>query len=119
MALIRNQGDRYDVPHEPGEWIEIRPLKASDERLIQADYPTPIDRELALLKAIIVGWSYDAPLEPEAVEDIDRDTLHWLDQTVLPPLLARSDEEKKALSSGLSGTPPRRIRRTSPSSSNT
>lgn len=122
MALISSlSAVKHDIPHEPGEWMRIRPLKASDEALIQRDYPTPVDRELAILKAIIVEWSYDAPLTEGAVDDIDRETLRWLDTEILPPLLAvmRSEDEKKDYSSGLGSTPPRPARSRSRQSSNT
>lgn len=122
MALVSaKHATSYDIPHEPGEWMKIRPLKASDQALIQRDFPTPVDREIALLQEMIVEWSYDAPLTAAAIADIDAPTLAWLDSVVLPPLLAatRTEDEKKDSSSGSNSGPRRRPRSPSPTSSNT
>lgn len=121
MALVSSKhAQRYDIPHEPGEWMRIRPLKASDQALIQRDFPTPVDREIALLQELIVEWSYEEPLSAAAIADIDLPTLAWLDGVVLPPLLAeRTDEEKKDSSSGSNSGTPRRPRSPSLKSSNT
>lgn len=117
MALISSlNAPKYEIPHEPGEWMRIRGLKASDQILIQRDYATPAERELALLKAIVIEWSYEADVTPEAIDDLDSATLAWLDSEVLPALLnvQRSDDEKKASSNGLSSTPSRPKRSDSP-----
>lgn len=121
MALISAQNaPKYEIPHEPGEWMRIRPLKASDTVLIQRDYPTAADRLLALLPEMIVEWSYGEPISAAAVNDLDRDTISWLDQDVIPPLLyGRSDEEKKDSFEPSSSTPSRLERRRSRRSSNT
>src|SRR5690349_15613350 len=119
MALVSaKDGKRYDIPHEPGQWMRIRPLKASDESLRQKDFATNVDRELAILEAIIIEWSYEPAPSAETIADLDRPTLYWLDQVVLPELNdPRSDSEKKASEGGLSRRP--RAAAPSPQSSDT
>lgn len=121
MALISaHSAQKYEIPHEPGEWMRIRPLKASDSAIIQREFPTNADRLLALLPEMIVEWSYAEPLSAAAIADLDRPTIAWLDGDVIPPLLAeRTEDEKKDSSSGSSSGAPRRPRSPSRTSSNT
>lgn len=38
----------------------------------------------ALLKAGLVDWSYDVPLTPEAIEELDEETLDWAARLLIP-----------------------------------
>jgi len=76
MALIKDQKTRYDIPHEEGQWIELRPLRNSD--LIGIDDDDPYASMIATLEKIIVAWSYDEPVTPETVRLLDMRTTNWL-----------------------------------------
>lgn len=82
--LLQRTSKRLDVPHEPGEWIEIRRLAACElpayERI--ADAGTRGQATLDLFNGAIVAWSYDAPVSPETVRMLDAPTALWLLQEI-------------------------------------
>jgi hypothetical protein len=67
MALVTSQRIRKDIPHEPGEWIEFRPLKVAEAGGLTAD----ADGGVVMLTRCIVGWSYDAPCDAENIATLD------------------------------------------------
>jgi len=101
MALVDvSKTEKLDIPHEPGEWIEVRPLLASemdaarDARLKRlmgmwagGDIPKTPERDEereetpetrasgynpeTLLGYAVVGWSYDHDFTPGAQEHIE------------------------------------------------
>lgn len=109
MGLIDTaKTERLEHPYEPGEWVEIRPLLATEmdeakeakikrtmalwgDALDDFAGKTP-DKEpedtlpnrvaqydpLTLLKYAVVKWSYDAPVGLEHVERLDAVTRDWL-----------------------------------------
>ena len=114
MAL-RKITKQVDVPHESGEWFELRLLgwkqldeakrvrtkqsfanikemggdifKAiqsarSDDGAAVADPLAEYDLETVLLKGI-VSWSYDEPVSPETIGNLDEQTAQWAARTIL------------------------------------
>lgn len=81
MALITSQSERIAIPHEPDNWIEIRPLRAGDLGLFtMAGDQVKVSHEL--LAAVVVAWSYgEMPTDPaqrlELVKQLDLDTYLW------------------------------------------
>jgi hypothetical protein len=79
---------RLDIPHEPGQWVEIR-------RLSWSELPSPNLRMVnvndfiaALFKASVAAWSYDVAPSAEIVREdgskasatacLDDPTSDWL-----------------------------------------
>src|SRR3990172_11779280 len=114
---------RVDVEHEPGAWIEVRlPSLHILERAKQAkskqsislmsgidvDFSrlqgfTAADQAerleydwLTLLQACILVWSYEEPVTPENVAELDEVTVH----AVLAVLLPRETEVTRKNGSG-------------------
>ena len=111
MGLVTNITKRLDVPHEQGEWVEIRKLSwrqleaASDAQTekamakvsglgaeLMASLPKAVagDRDPvdsydrgAALAAGIIAWSYDAPVSPDAIGDLDEETAGWLMREII------------------------------------
>jgi hypothetical protein len=92
VALCSLTTRRLDVPHEPGEWVEVRPLSAKNLRVMDKAAKTAArgpdavldeteygyELTTRMLDAAIVAWSYGAPVSPENVADLDLATTVWL-----------------------------------------
>lgn len=124
MAIVSNVTRRAEIPHEPGEWVEIRRLswrqleKASDLQTNaslarmralggdllgalrssssqqQADPAASYDRAF-VLNAGIVRWSYDVPVSPESIDLLDEETAAWVFREILALHKPRTEEEQK------------------------
>ena len=94
MSLCSLTTRKLDIPHEAGEWIEIRPLSAKRLHTITLEAKR-VAREAAsademdtdaegfalssvMLREAIVSWSYDAPVTQDTVDDLDIATTTWL-----------------------------------------
>lgn len=120
MALVHKQTYRREIPHEPGQWFEFRPLTggerdaASESRLRQllplvkelealtnrpaaedaADDPAvAYDKEM-LIRFGVVNWSYDEPCDDENKAQLDARTREWA-AGVIAGDNSRSEDEKK------------------------
>ena len=98
MGLCSLTTRKLDVPGEEGQWIEIRPLSASRLHAIgleakklgreaKAANEDDTDAEnyvLAdlMLREAVVAWSYDAPVTPENVDDLEISTMMWLSNEI-------------------------------------
>ena len=114
MALTNSLTRRIDLPHEPGEWIEVRlpsyrvlqaardaRLRGIDLATIQsfsagqsrARTPDPLDEyDLpSLLAECVVAWSYSATVTPQAIDSLDEQTAKLLGRALLP---VQSEEER-------------------------
>jgi hypothetical protein len=105
MSLCSLTTRKLFVPHEArekddkenildGEWIEIRPMSAKRLHLMTLEAKRMARESLAedeadtdaegfalssvLLREAIVSWSYDAPVTPDNVDDLDIATTTWL-----------------------------------------
>jgi len=98
MGLCSLTTRKLDVPGEPGQWIEIRPISAKrmhameldarkDARAardVNADDTDAENYALSsrMLSAAIVAWSYDAPVAPDTVDDLEISTMSWLAEEI-------------------------------------
>lgn len=104
MALINSSNTkRLDIPHEPGQWVEVRPLTAGDIEGLSVD-GSQVKVSIEALAAIISAWSYDEPVSLENVRRLDLDTFTWLGAEALKVSGVRDDETKKNLGSASSPT---------------
>lgn len=102
MALVDiSKTQRYELPHEPGAWIEMRPASSGDLANTGSD---PYTVTLQVLGKVIVAWSYDAPVTSANVYLLDMETVQFLAGAFKELSGIRSDEEKNALSSPSSAT---------------
>ncbi len=124
MALVANITKKVDIPHEEGEWLEVRRLswrqkqKAEDtakdlmmERMKklggdvlavlrnldekQEQAPQAQYDQGAILRAGIAAWSYDAKVNPDTVESLDEETATWAFNEILSFNKPRTEEERK------------------------
>lgn len=93
MALITDDTRvRLNIPHEPGQWIEIRPMRNSD--LEKIDVSDRVAMTLALFERVILAWSYPEPVTPQTIRQLDIDTTRWLDEEIPKASGLRSEAEK-------------------------
>lgn len=107
MALINSQHiRREDIPHEPGEWVEIRPVTAGQISDLQKDSGEESSASIAIrtLAGCIVAWSYDAAVSVESLRELDYETFTWLETKISITSGLRTEEEKKSSASPSSGT---------------
>lgn len=104
MALINSSNTkRLDIPHEPEQWIDVRPLTAGDMEGLSVD-GSQIKVSIEALAAIIQAWSYDEPVSLENVRRLDIDTFTWLGTEALKVSGVRDDDTKKNLAPASSPT---------------
>jgi hypothetical protein len=124
VAIVTNITKRVEIPHEEGEFMEFKKLSwkqlesaseiSSDALMVKiknmggdivkalrettqeqkADPKQGYDRESILRKGI-VKWSYDAPVTPDNISDLDEETAAWAFKEILDMNLPRSEEEVK------------------------
>lgn len=95
MALVVKHTKHLEHPTEPGAWFDVRlPLSAGDMAGMRSDGKA-IGMTLDLLAAVLVAWSYDAPVNLETVDSLDLDTFTWLQQSIMAESGIRDDSEKK------------------------
>lgn len=98
MALIDPKAvKRIEIPHEPGSWVEIRPITARMFANVQRDGKGESYSEitLRLLNGCIAAWSYDAAVSPENIDNLDPVTMNFLDEQMNLTSGSLSAEEKK------------------------
>lgn len=124
MALASKQTTRVDIPHEENQWMDLRRLSwrqleaASDavtdanlERIKrlggdllramqgaasgQQQAPESAYDRAAVLGAGIVRWSYDVPVSPQAIDDLDEATAAWAVHEILALGKLRTEEQQK------------------------
>ncbi len=107
MALVDpTKAIRLEVPHEPGQWVEVRPLMGADMESLDVEAGR-IKISFALLAEIVLAWSYDEPPSIDTIRRLDIDTILWLDRAALKASGVRDDDEGKGSpASSPSGTPP-------------
>lgn len=108
--LITDQKERLDIPHEPGEWLDIRPLTwreldraRSAQTAIAMDNAGKLPLEIfqdarkeerkipvenqydraVVIKAGIVGWSYTTGFSAEGTDKLDARTAEWAFKAIL------------------------------------
>lgn len=69
---------RVDIPHEPGQWVEITRLAWSEMPTFQLRATDLHAYIAALFAKAVTGWSYDVPPTPENLAYLDDTTAGWL-----------------------------------------
>ncbi len=110
MLIDTSKTDRLNIPHEKGQWVDIRPVlatemdEAKDKRIKKLldmwgdtlkDMPSGEGKQrddlnsrvqqydgMTLLKAAIVNWSYEAPVDGN-IGKLDGATRDWLIEEVV------------------------------------
>ena len=97
MALCSRTSKRFDIPGEPGEWIEMHLLSLAQIRAIRGEAQAQVaalpSAEQAsesgfvmmerVLSRCVVAWSYvdsdgtAIPVTPENLADLDYETQMW------------------------------------------
>lgn len=104
MALINSQDNRkIDIPHEPGQWVLVRPPTVADIRQASAESASEMQIGLDLVMRLVVGWSYDEPVTPDAIDRLDLKTGQWLAQELAAQFIETN--EKKDSGNGSSPGP--------------
>jgi hypothetical protein len=122
--LITDKTRKVDIPHEPGEWVEIKKLSwrqltlaadiQTDETIARlkkmgGDLFKSLSNEKAkqevnpalqydrgfVLEAGISRWSYDAEVNKKNIESLDEQTAAWLFEEILDLNEPMTDEERK------------------------
>lgn len=124
MALVTDMVRRADIPHEPGEWMELkrlswRQLEKAEE--IQSDNLLPRMKKMGgeligALQALgkqqeqdpatkydrgsvlgwgIVKWSYDAEVNKDNIGALDKTTADWAFREILSLNEPRTEDERK------------------------
>lgn len=98
MALIDpSKSVRVEIPHEPGEWAQLRPMTAADVAELQRSFGDESNAGWTLhaLGRCLEAWSYDAVITEETLGRLDYVTFGWLSGQLLETSGMRSEEEKK------------------------
>ena len=75
MAIITDQSDRYEIPHEPGEWVMLKSLRGSQmdeaeqEKTIKA-----MKRYAPILEAMGPEMQQQSKATAKDDKDTDKDT---------------------------------------------
>ncbi len=122
--IITDKTRKVDIPHEPGEWVEIKKLSwrqltlamdvQTDETISRlkkmgGDLFKSLSNEKAkqevnpalqydrgfVLEAGISRWSYDAEVNKKNIESLDEQTAAWLFEEILDLNKPMTDEERK------------------------
>lgn len=83
MALIdARKTIQVPIPHEPGEWVELRRLSGGELRRIFKSSADGTDKAISMLRMSMVAWSYAAELTDETLDQVDYHTMLWMVQQV-------------------------------------
>lgn len=97
MALIKRDAViEFPIPHEPGEWIKARPIRAGD---IEGTSGDAFAVTMQVLTKLITAWSYEDAVSAESVRDLDIKTVEWLQTAVAQASGIRTPDEKNGSTS--------------------
>lgn len=106
MALIdARKTTRVPIPHEPGEWVELRRLSGGELRRIFQSSADGTDKAITMLRMSVVAWSYAAEPTDETLDQLDYHTMLWMVQqadTLVSGVV--TPEEKKDETAPLTGS---------------
>lgn len=85
-GALRNLSGVADVMRE------LQTVRAEETRDVQADPAAEFDRA-TLLRKSVQEWSYDVPVTPDALDDLDEQTAAWAAREIVG-LHSRSETEK-------------------------
>ena len=90
---------QIDIPNEPGEWVKVRMPSLGIIQGAQRHAPGDVTDQdvrasyavIPLLQACVLSWSYEEPVTPENVADLDPQTA-----AALVNALMAEDDRKNA-----------------------
>lgn len=86
---------RFPIPHEPGEWVDLRRLSGGQLRKLGSRIGST-DIVIEGLVLAVAGWSYPLTVGAESIESLDARTFTWLlDLSNRHTAGELSDNEKK------------------------
>lgn len=100
MALIDPKATRrFEIPHEPGAWVELRPLTARLVADIQRDVASQGQQAILLevVRRTLVAWSYDVPVTLENIDRLDFTTFRWIEAQLDASSGVLPEEERQSL----------------------
>ena len=91
MALTSQDIKRLDLPHEPGQWVDIR---TPSLRLLHqmSKFEDSYEGMVKLIAGCVTAWSYETPVSEDAVWDLDAETAGVIGRALNPT--KTEDEEK-------------------------
>ena len=96
---------RFEVPGEPGAWVELRRLTLGEQRAFRSDSAASEDKVTATLLDVVMGWSWDLPITPAGLDELDFPTVAWMfDTSAAHNNGTVPDDEKKDATSGSSAS---------------
>lgn len=113
MQLIGDETTRIEMPG--GGWVEVKAKLSRGDRVklqqktvgaarprgadgdMDMDYAAFLDAaEFALVEMVLKGWSLDERVSPEAIRNLDEESIDFLKERLNDLYATRSQEEKKA-----------------------
>ena len=91
MALTSRVTKRLELPHEPGEWVDIRMPSLRDLHEMQKLDDTYAGM-VKLISQCVVGWSYEADVTEDTVWDLDAETAGYIGTALNA---AKTDDDEK------------------------
>ena len=96
---------RFEVPGEPGAWVELRRLTIGEQRALRMGEAPSESRVTEALIDVVMAWSWPYPIDASGLDELDFPTVSWLFDTSLQHNAGTlSDPEKKDETSGSSGS---------------
>ena len=81
MLINKDAGTKLEIPHEPGEWVVIRPVPWGFFEEVENE-STIVKKTLKIFIGSLVSWSYDAEINEENLEWLDTTTAEWLNEQI-------------------------------------
>ena len=92
MALMSKATKRVELTHEPGQWIDVRlPSFYMVQHTADLTYDWP-----KLFESCIKAWSYEEPVTPENILELDVSTVSLLIEELFPSIQTEEDIKKNS-----------------------
>ena len=91
--MLTGGTEKLAIPHEPGEWVEVRYLSWRETNRIKREAADDEDMAARCLYASVVSWSYERPVSEETIDLLDDVTASFIIHAMIPG--QRTEEERK------------------------
>lgn len=91
MALTSHLTKRLDLPHEPGEWVEVRMPSLRMLHELSA-YDDSYEGMVKLVSQCVLSWSYPVGVSEDSIWDLDAETAGFIAKALNA---AKSEDEEK------------------------
>lgn len=91
MALTSQHVKRLDIPHEEGQWVEVRTpsLRMLHE---MSKFDDTYEGMVKMIAGCVTAWSYGDTITEEQVWDLDAETAGFIGKALNP---TRTEDEEK------------------------